>query len=787
MVVAWLLFPLVLVAVCVGCGLAVERVGGWLLPGTVLPSVGLALVIVAATLTTSRETTAPLSTAVVVVLAIAGYATSWPRLRALRLSPWPLAVGLGVFAVCAAPVVLSGSASFLGYFELNDTATHFLLIDQAMSHAYDLSRLGLSSYSSTLAVYLTTSYPIGADVAVGAVRPLVGQDIAWIFQPYLAVMMAFGAAAIWELLLGVVRSFPLRAACAFIAAQAGLVYAYYLEASIKELATAWIITVTVVLVFTTLRERLSLRGLAALIVTTVAGFDILDLAIAPWIGIPLAVFVVAFAWKTLRTRDRFRGRRLVLTGVGALALLGVLGEPIIGRASTFFTVVNGVLGSGSPAALALGNLVSPLPRWEMMGIWLAGDFRYPPGPDVRITYVLIGIAIFSAIVGALWLLRRRAFAPLLLLVGNGIAMLYLFGRGSPYADAKVMMIFSLTAVLIAMLGAVAMFDYGRRVEGWLLLIAISGGVLWTNALQYHSARVGPRQRFDELASIGNRFAGTGPTFYNQVDEFAVHFLRRERPYDSSSYAGVTLRAGLPPRPAADSREPWDPDELQPAYIQSFPLLVLGRSPEISRPPANFKLVYQGHYYDVWRRESSPQILDYIPLGNTTDPEAVPSCRLVMTTAAQARRDHARLAYVARSVPPTFVPTKSAAGVVDDPQEPLRGTVSVQRPGRYQVWLDVSLTKHFVVSVGGHLVGSFSYQLGPPSQFVLVGDVTLSAGAQPVLIKPTGSNLAPGAGTSQVVGPLMLTPSPDPPPVTQIEPSQARSLCGQSLDWIEIVR
>src|SRR5437667_9375604 len=129
MIAAWVLFPVVLLAVCLGCGLAVERVGGWRLPGALLPSVGLALIIVTATLLTYQASTAPFTTAAVVALALAGYAGSKRRLGELRPEPWILAVGLGVYAVLALPVVISGSATFLGYFVLNDTAVHFALID----------------------------------------------------------------------------------------------------------------------------------------------------------------------------------------------------------------------------------------------------------------------------------------------------------------------------------------------------------------------------------------------------------------------------------------------------------------------------------------------------------------------------------------------------------------------------------------------------------------------------------------------------------------------------------
>src|ERR1700736_3091523 len=120
MIVAWVLFPLVLLAVCLGCGLAVERVAGWRLPGAVIASVGLALVIVVATLMTYKGATAKFTTAAVVVLAVAGDASSIGRVRELRPERFSLEVGLCVFGVLAAPVVLSGNATFLGYFELND-------------------------------------------------------------------------------------------------------------------------------------------------------------------------------------------------------------------------------------------------------------------------------------------------------------------------------------------------------------------------------------------------------------------------------------------------------------------------------------------------------------------------------------------------------------------------------------------------------------------------------------------------------------------------------------------
>jgi hypothetical protein len=796
MIVAWVLFPLVLLAVCVGCGLAVERVAGWRLPGALIASMGLALVIVTATLLTYEASTAPFTTAAVVALALVGYVSSTGRIRQLRLEPWTLAVGLSVFAVLAAPVVLSGNAAFLGYFVLNDAAVHFELINQLLAHGRDLSGVPSSGLSAVLHSYVGTDYPIGSQVALGAIRPLVAQNVAWIFQPYIAVILSLGAVALYQLLDGVVRSRPLRALCAFVAAQPGLVYAFYLEASIKELATTWILTLLVLVVLATLRGKLGPRRLVPLAIVTVAALDILDLAIVPWVGVPLAVFAVLAAWRERDAVRRAPKRRLALTSAGCVLALAVIAAPIIASARTFFNVATGVLTQTGE----LGNLVTPLLRWQMLGIWPSGDFRFAVVNHYRVTYALLGVALVSALLGAAWAVRRRAAAPLLLLAGNGIAALYLLSRGSPYANAKVMAIFSLTVMLMVMLGAVALHDSGRRLEGWGLAVLVAGGVLWTNALAYRGVSVAPRARLAELASIGNRFAGQGPTFYNESDEFAIDFLGADAPTDPALGA-PTPRAGLAPRLPQQLRLPWDPDELDESYLQSFPLLVLGRSPLDSRPPANYQLAYRGRFYEVWRRTSTPYVLEHVALGGALDPAAVPSCDSVMALASRAAREQARLAYVVGAPLSTLVPThakrpKNWGEVSGEPRSliprqeagAIVGTVRVQASGRYTAWLQGSFSRPVQLWIDGRKIGSASYELGPPGQSVPIGELSLRAGSHRISIVVPGKSLAPGVTlANQTLGPLTLVPSSDAQPVGEVDPADARSLCGRSLDWIEIVR
>ena len=96
--------------------------------------VGLAAMIVVARAAMTSDVTAELATPLVVVGAVAGLVLGASALRPPRLDRWAARRGAGVFAVFAAPVVLSGSATFAGYTILGDTAVHFVLVDRIASH-----------------------------------------------------------------------------------------------------------------------------------------------------------------------------------------------------------------------------------------------------------------------------------------------------------------------------------------------------------------------------------------------------------------------------------------------------------------------------------------------------------------------------------------------------------------------------------------------------------------------------------------------------------------------------
>jgi len=788
LIVAWILFPAVLAVLCLGIGALVERLSRVPLPGPVLLSIGLAGMIVVTQACTYWDATAELATPLVVVLAVAGIVVARERLRALRPDGWALAAAAGVFAVFAAPVFLSGDPTFAGYGVLGDTSIHFVLIDRLMEHGRNVSDLAPSSYKSALQGYFDTAYPTGAHTALGAARPLVGQDVAWVFQPFLAFVMALTAGLLYELAGSVVRPRFARAAIAFVAAQPALVFAYSLQGSIKEIATVWALALLVVLVPLVVTQRvLGLWRLVPVAVAIAAALEVLGLAIAPWLGPLLVATLAALLW--LRGRPGVRTTAIEAAVAGAAAV--VLAFPVLLRSKTFVSATKGVVTAPSE----FGNLFGPLHRVQALGVWPSGDFRLSPSPgrDYDATYVLIGIVVAACVLGVAWCVRRRAWLPLLFLGVSLIGWGYATSRGSPWVDAKALMIVSMPLVFTAMLGAAGLLTGGRRPEGALLAAVIAAGVLWSNALAYHDVSLAPRDRLKELASVGERVDGRGPVLYPEFEEYGKHFLRDGDPTGWTE----AWQPGPEKGPFAAYQ---DIDQVPLNVVLRYPTLVLRRSPSGSRPPSPYELRSAGRYYEVWERPPNApgQVIAHLPLGSPIDAGARPRCSDVRRIARQARGG--ALAYVER--PRTFAvipasgqmpPGWGVDGTDPNAVRPVgAGRIGLPldaRRGNGEAWLGGSIGRRVALALDGRGIGGVSYELSGPGQYFDVGRVVTREGRETVEVSRGGGGLHPGdGGQYSLIGPVVIEPAgAQRRELRRLDPARWRSLCDRHLDWIEAVR
>ena len=282
MIVAWVLFPLVLAAVGLGWGLLIERAAGARVNDALLVPLGLAGALVAAGTLTAFGATARAAPPVVAVGAGVGVLASW---RAWRLSPWPLLAAAGVLLAYGAPVLLSGHATFTGFVKLDDTATWFNVVDHVMAHARSVSGEPASTYRLLYTGDVGPSYPLGAFMLAGVGRSLVGANVAWVFQPYLACCAAALSLCAYALLEPLVATARMRALLAFFAAQPALLFGYSLWGGIKEMTAALMLALGVALAAPLLARRPpGARGLLPLAVAAAALIQTLGPGAGGWVA-----------------------------------------------------------------------------------------------------------------------------------------------------------------------------------------------------------------------------------------------------------------------------------------------------------------------------------------------------------------------------------------------------------------------------------------------------------------------------------------------------------------------
>ncbi|MEZ5076436.1 MAG: hypothetical protein R2725_03225 [Solirubrobacterales bacterium] len=762
---AWIVFPLVAALLCAGTGLLVDLLSGGRLSGALILPAGFALLVVAGISTTALEATAGLTVPLAVALAAAGAGLTLLDWRFGRPDPWAAGVAVAVFLVFAAPVVLSGEPTFAGYIKLDDTATWIAMTDRLMDSGLSLAGLEPSTYRSALEAYTGAGYPVGANLPWGIAGRITGQDFAWTFDPYIAFMAALLSLSFGSLCRRLVGSPVLRSLVVFVAAQAALLYGYYLWGGVKEVAATTLVAFAAAMlgiavrpVATVARRGAGARAALPLALAAAALAAVLSPAGLIWIGVLLAGGAL-WAWRELGPR----GATVRAAWLAALALLLML--PLLAGGHLTPPVEHAVTDQS-----AVLNLLQPLHPLQVMGVWPSGDFRLRPS-HLTIAWFLALAAAALALAGVYLAVRGRAWRVTAFIVTAALACAAIAFAGSPWVEGKAMATASPAFLLAALIGAALLYRRFLPLEGGILLALLAVGVLWSNALAYHDVSLAPYAQLRELELIGEEHAGQGPALMTEYQPYGVrHFLRdldaegaselRYRPV--SLVDGTTLEKG-----------DWaDTDEVSLDALLTYRTLVLRRSPAQSRPPSVYSLVRAGDFYDVWQRPLQPArpILEHLPLGDFDDPGAVPACDEVRRLADLAGPG-GEVAAVHRS--PNAVSLQ------------LR-RVRVPRAGLYDVYALGSVRNRVTALLDGEEVGSVAMQLNEARQFVDFGRVRLDAGAHRVQLLEDGQSLAPGTGgPPPPLGPLVLSPSGgEDPRVVRVPASRADRLCGQRLDWIE---
>jgi hypothetical protein len=772
---AWALFPLVLVLLCAGLGLLVDLICGRRLPGVLVLPVGLAAIVVVGGFTTIADATAELTAPLLAALAVLGFGLSLPW-RFGRLDPWAAAAALGVFFVFGAPVILSGDPTFAGFIKLDDTATWLALTDQVMAHGHDLSSVEPSTYRATLDFNLADGYPVGAFIPWGAAQEFTGGDLAWVFQPYLAYLAAMLSLCIFSLLGAVLGDRRLRALVAFVAAQPALLVGYALWGGIKEVMVAFVIALAAALTPLVLRaseidhnrggsKSDALSDLAPLTVAAGALVGVASVGGLIWLG-PMLAALAALVWIRFGLDAAVKRAATFVAGVAVLAIPVIVTGGLLPPTSTPLT--------NQDDAANLDDALNPL---QVLGVWPAGDFRVAPDASV-VTAVLIALAILAAAAGIWALWRRRQSAPLLYAAALVSCAAIAFA-GSPWVDGKALATAAPIALTLIMVGA-AVFLHADRPTGIALLVLLTGGVLWSNALAYGGASLAPYDQLSELEEIGERFASEGPALMTEYNPYgARHFLRQ---LDAEGASELRVRqVALTDGGTAEKGEAPDVDEIARDSLFEYRTLVLRRSPVRSRPPSPYRLVWAGEHYEVWQRPILPTGLppEHLALGSPGDPAAVPTCSEVNGLGLLALNNGASGVRM----------LGARHALVLDASD---GTLRVPRAGDYEAWLGGSLPTEVELFVDGKHFGAARHVLNNEGGFISLGEGRLEAGAHSAELRFGGPDLHPGSGGFPETGALLFAPVPDETSggpageIVSVPIDDARLLCGKRWDWIEAV-
>jgi hypothetical protein len=828
MFLAWVIFPLIVALVGAGWGVLVEKLAGTTFHRALLIPLGLAAVTVVAGTITISSAAAPAAAPVCAVGAALGlvWARPWRAWRRWsdRAVLWPALAALGVLLVFGAPVLLYGHTTFTGYLRLDDTGTWFNVIDNVMAHGRSVAGLPQSTYTLVYTGDVGASYPLGAFMVLGVTRALVGQDVAWVFAPYLCCCGALVALCVYALAEPFVASRGRRALVAFLAGQPALLYGYSLWGGIKELTSAWLLALGAALLAPLLRTRPE-RGRQLLGVGVAAGAlaTTLSVGAAAWMLPAVVLLFGAWVWRAWPGRRPRWWRGPVFSLAWLVGLTALCAIPLWWVIGTFLSNDAGLFSAGQTSATQLGNLLQPLSGFQLAGIWTIGDFRltaptFPTGP-------LVGLVILLAVVAVVLTVRRGQLGlliyPAVALVGCGA--FYLAGS-TPWVMGKSLAIASPALLAAALIGAAML--WGRfRLWGWfrpgvLVVVLLAIGVIWSNVRGYHDVLLAPHQRMSDLARIGQLVEGKDPTFINDYEVYADrHFERAGAPTEPAEYRYANL-------PTTQGKL-----LVKTAYadVDSFPLttllpyrsIVVRASPVESRPPAIYRLVYRGSFYDLYERAATPtqRILVHLPLGDqnaypycgaaengpslalcSIAPAGVPPCSEVQRLAKLAETSHGWLEAYQRPLPVVVRGDDvqwPGAWFHDDGAHSL----TANTPGTavahiilpdaevYRLWLGGIFTRGFHISVDGSHVGDVSNEIVDIDGYVPVARLQLPRGVHTVKITYPSAGIGPGAGDNNYTSLNDIAFAPLQHQATRmlrVDPAQAKSLCGRPLDWIDVM-
>ncbi|HLM30360.1 MAG TPA: hypothetical protein VK326_01700 [Solirubrobacterales bacterium] len=423
-------------------------------------------------------------TAAIIALAVLGIAAASVlrgRLvdlrRALRIG---VPLELIALVVGSLPFILEWRFGILGTGLNPDMSQHLFAADaladgaseRLISHGYPLGPHALVVAASALGPSLVQAFD--------------GLQLAVAVATCLAALTLLESLSAWR-----------RIAGALVVGFAYLLASYFVQGAFKETIEALFVLAFAIGLSELARGARRLGAavpLALLAAGSVYAYSFPGLV---WLAAALAVWALVELALATR-RGGARGARELLRvalgpGVAALAVAVVLIAPEAGRLFEFAS-----FETFNPDGAGLGNLFDRLSPLEALGIWPSGDFRVEPGAGAVPAIVFyLGAALGAAAVaiGLVHLVRRKERALPAALVGAALLWLYALVAGTPYQEAKALV---LIAPLVAIVSVLGLLEGRAPIALALAFLAAAGG---SSILALVNGPVGPSNYSPALAEL----------------------------------------------------------------------------------------------------------------------------------------------------------------------------------------------------------------------------------------------------------------------------------------------
>jgi hypothetical protein len=768
-------------AICVAAGAIGQLVcvlGGasgwsWLAPGA-----GLAALLCLASIGVRLPGDGWTAFALIVVCAVGAAVVLWRRSALGGIGLEGLLAGLAVLALTTLPFYFNRRFGLLGAGVNDDLGFHL-----AWADALALGREPVA----------VSGYPLGPHALAAALARPLGSMLPAFSGLIVAIPLLTSLVALAGL-----RDLdrPRRLVAAVVVGLPYLAAAYFAEASFKEPLMA-LLLLTFVLGLQELSERPDWRGG---LVPGLAGVGVLLVYSFDGIAWPLAA---GGAWLAveLASHRREAGRRLRELGPGVMCAAAVVALGALVQIGRLVAAYKGV-GSPGKETGAGGNFFRNISPLTLTGGWNAFEFRLPPESGVRAD-LLATVAGLGAIYGAWWWSVRRQLAVPAAIVA--CLAIYLYTRQSrlPYYSAKALVIAAPLVMLMssrAVLAGWPRWSMPRlRAGPWLAraaaVVAFVAVVGYSSVTQLRYASVGSLAHANDLIAL-RPLLSRGPTIFLSGDDYArwelfsVPFASLD-PYGPCRLgsccegcgSGPRVPSGIPHRKPVIPHTPIDFDTPAAGWLDRFRYAVATRTAYDSRPPANWRILRRGRFYDVWERLGAGRPRSILPTERSS-PGAILDCGAPGALALSTRAGPAGLRPAPvtgdftgwRPLPRDFTVARYPGYTLLHPGSTVSQALALPSGG-WELALQYSSSVELVVSAGAR---SWRVPAAPEPQQQLwrVGRVAASGG--PLKVSVTADRPRRGAALRDVaLGTLAADRGFDDQSTVPLS-----GACGRYVDWFE---